>query len=334
MKNLAQDIKTNEFKNIYLLTGEEEYLKQQYKRRLQSALVPEDDTVNLNCYEGKNISVQELIDQGETMPFFAERRLLLVEESGFFKGACAQLAEYLEQLPSTTYFLFVESEVDKRQKLYKTVKSKGRVVEFSRQPKETLTRWILGTLKRENRNITRAAMELFLEKTGDDMNRISTELEKLLCYTMGREIITPQDVEAVCTAQTVNQIFEMVNAVGAGWQRRALDLYYDLLALKEPPMRILYLITRQFDQLLQTKELRRHGYDADRIAEKLGLQRFVAQKCARQCERFSEERLRSLVEQCVRAEEAVKTGNLNEKLAVELILTQAGHNKNAQPKID
>ena len=177
-------------------------------------------------------------------------------------------------------------------------------------------------------------MELFLEKTGDDMNRISTELEKLLCYTMGREIITPQDVEAVCTAQTVNQIFEMVNAVGAGWQRRALDLYYDLLALKEPPMRILYLITRQFDQLLQTKELRRHGYDADRIAEKLGLQRFVAQKCARQCERFSEERLRSLVEQCVRAEEAVKTGNLNEKLAVELILTQAGHNKNAQPKID
>ena len=89
MKNLAQDIKTNEFKNIYLLTGEEEYLKQQYKRRLQSALVPEDDTVNLNCYEGKNISVQELIDQGETMPFFAERRLLLAEESGFFKGACA-----------------------------------------------------------------------------------------------------------------------------------------------------------------------------------------------------------------------------------------------------
>lgn len=321
MKNLIQDLKTGQLKNIYLFTGEEDYLKKQYRQRLQAALVPPGDTVNLNCFEGKNIPVQELIDLGETMPFFAERRLLVVEDSGFFKSASAQLCAYLEHVPPTTYFLFVESEVDKRQKLYKVVKSRGRIVEFARQTEETLTNWILTVLKKENKNITRRAMELFLEKAGDDMNNIRSELDKLLAYTAGREVIAPEDVEAICTTRTVNKIFDMVNAIAAGDRRRALDLYYDLLALKEPPMRILFLISRQFNQLLQTKELRGHGYDADSIAAKLGVPRFAAQMCARQCEHFTMEKLRGLVEQCVRTEEDVKTGNLNERLGVELILT-------------
>lgn len=320
MKNLIQDFKKQEFKNIYLFTGEEDYLKRQYKHRLQEALVLPGDTVNLSYYEGKNISVQELIDQGETMPFFAERRLLVVEDSGFFKSDSPQLADYLERVPPTTYFLFVESEVDKRKRIYKIVKSKGGVVEFKKQDQDTLTRWFLGNLKREHKNITRGAMKLFFEKTGDDMDTISMEMEKLLCYTAQREVIVPEDIEAVCTTQVVSKVFDMINALAAGNKKKALDLYYDLLALKEPPMRILYLISRQFNQLLQVKEMRGHGYDVDSIASRLGMQRFVAQNCVRQSERFTLERLRGLVEQCVVFEEAVKTGNMNEKLAVELIL--------------
>jgi len=324
MKNLLQDLKTNEFKHIYLLTGEEDYLKKQYKKRLQEALIPAEDTVNLNCYEGKNISVKELIDQAETMPFFAERRLLLIEDSGFFKNASPELAGYLENVPDTTYFLFVENEVDKRGKLYKTVKSKGRVVEFSTQKEDVLTRWILGILKRENKNITRSAMQLFLEKTGTDMNNISMELEKLLCYTDGREVILPEDVEAVCTSQTVNKIFDMISAIADGSRKKAFDLYYDLLALKEPPMRILFLLARQFNQLLQVKHMRGLGYDAQAISGKLGIPAFAARNCLRQSAAFEAERLKALVEECVETEEAVKTGNLNEKLAVELILSEAG----------
>lgn len=327
MKNLVQDIKTNDFKNIYLLYGEEEYLKKQYRQKLQDALISPDDTVNLNFYEGKNISVQELIDQAETMPFFADRRLLVIEDSGFFKSASVELAEYLEQVPETTYFLFVESEVDKRQKMYKAVQKKGRIVEFAAQKEDTLIRWILGILKKENKNITRSSMELLLEKTGTDMNNIAMELEKLLNYTMDRDVITAEDIESICTTQTVNKIFDMINAVADGNRKKALDMYYDLLALKEPPMRILFLLTRQFNLLMQTKELQSTGYDAKTIAAKLAIQPFVARNCTRQASAFSLEKLKMLVKSCVDAEEAVKTGNLNEKLAVELILTQGSEKK-------
>ena len=322
MKNLVQDLKTGNFKHIYLLTGEEVYLRSQYKKKLQEALVSPEDTVNINFYQGKGISVQELIDQAETMPFFSERRLLVIEDSGFFKNASPELAEYLEQVPETTYFLFVENDVDKRGKLYKTGKKNGGIAEFSSQTEDTLMRWILGILKKEQKNITRSTMELFLEKTGTDMNQINMELEKLLSYTLGKEIITAEDVEAVCTTQTVNQIFEMINAMAQKNQRRALDLYYDLLALKEAPMRILYLIARQFNQIMQISELSSQGLGREAIAEKLGIQSFIVRNGLRYARSFSQEQLRYAVETAVQTETDVKTGKLDEKLAVELVIVE------------
>ena len=82
MKSLNEDIKTGQFKSIYLLYGEEEYLKKQYKGRLTRAMLPEGDRVNYAYYEGKGIPVPEIIDLAETMPFFAERRLIVIEDSG------------------------------------------------------------------------------------------------------------------------------------------------------------------------------------------------------------------------------------------------------------
>ena len=322
MKNLVQDLKSENYKHVYLFTGEEIYLRNQYKKKLQDALISPEDTVNLNYYQGKGISVQELIDQGETMPFFSERRLLVVEDSGFFKSASLELAEYLENIPETTYFLFVENEVDKRGRLYKTVKKYGSVVEFSRQTEDMLMRWILGILKKEQKNITRSTMELFLEKTGMDMNQIGMELEKLLSYTMGREVITAEDVEAICTSQTVNKIFEMISAMAEKNQRKALDLYYDLLALKEAPMRILYLIARQFNQIMLISELNEQGLGREAIAEKLGIQSFIVRNGIRYARSFSAEQLRYAVETAVQTETDVKTGKLDEKLAVELVIVE------------
>ena len=125
--------------------------------------------------------------------------------------------------------------------MYKAVKKSGRVVEFKRQDERTLARWVLGTLKKEGKSITEETMHVFLGRTGADMENIDRELEKLLCYTIGKDLITTEDVEAVCTEQTENRIFDMIQAITEQDQRRALDLYADLLSMKEPPMRILYL---------------------------------------------------------------------------------------------
>lgn len=322
MKGLNEDIKSGNLKQIYLLYGEEAYLKKQYKDKLSRAILPEDDTVNYAYYEGKGIRPEELIDLAETMPFFAEHRLIVVENSGFFKNASPELADYMKSLPETVCFVFVENEVDKRGKMYKAVKAKGRVTELSRQDEKTLLYWIAGNVKKEGKRIKEASAKYLISKVGTDMENISKELEKLFSYTFGEDEITVQDIDAICTTQITNKIFDMIEAVAAKRQKKALDYYYDLLALKEPPMRILYLLSRQFKLLLHVKDLADKGYDRARIAKDAGLHPFVAGKYMEQCRAFRSRELRNIMEEAAQTEELVKTGRLGDVLGVELFIVK------------
>ena len=148
------------------------------------------------------------------------------------------------------------------------------------------------------------------------------ELEKLICYCMEKESITEEDVAVICSEQTENKIFDMINAMAEKKQKKAMELYYDLLALKEPPMRILYLITRQFNLLMQVKELSEEGYSAKTISERLKMAGFIVRNCLRQAEYFSLKTLKEALQDCVRMEEAVKTGRMNDVMSVELLLVK------------
>ena len=322
MKTIDNDIKMGQLKNVYLLYGTEDYLKRQYRDKLKHALVEPDDTMNFSAYEGNDINPKELIDLSETLPFFKEKRMILVENSGFFKNSCDDLAEYMSQVPESTCFVFVEEEVDKRSKLFKAASRAGSAVEFETPKEDMLIRWILGRIQREGKKITQSVMQLFLSKTGSDMENIDKELEKLICYTLDKTEISAADVEAICTGQTENKIFEMIDAISAKNQKKALDLYYDLLALKEAPMRILFLIARQFQNLLLIKSMSAKGYPAVSIAKTAGMPSFAVQKNLRQAGAFKINQLKEAIEDCGQAEEDVKTGRMADQLAVELLIVK------------
>lgn len=321
MQTLNQDIKNRSFKPVYLLYGDEPFLVNSYKKRLREAIAG-DDTMNFNYFEGKSPDVNEIISLADTMPFFAERRLILIDSSGFFKGAPDELVAYLSNIPESTCMIFCENEVDKRNKLYKKVKELGHAAELNHQTADQLMKWAAGILSQNEKKITRPVMEYFLERTGDDMENIRMELEKLICYTIGRDVITKEDVDAVGTVHVTNRIFDMVAAIVSGNRKKAMDLYEDLLTLKEPPMRILFLIARQFNQLLQVKELAAAGKDKGTIASKLKVPPFAVGKLTAQAKAFTKGQILSYVKLCVESEEAVKTGRLTDRLAVELLIAK------------
>ena len=95
MKQITEDIKKNSLRQIYLLYGEERYLRRQYKEKLRAALCAGDDAMNTHFYEGKDVPVGEIIDLAETLPFLAERRVIFITDSGLFKSGGEKLAEYL-----------------------------------------------------------------------------------------------------------------------------------------------------------------------------------------------------------------------------------------------
>ena len=132
--------------------------------------------------------------------------------------------------------------------------------------------------------------------------------------------ITKEDVDAICITQIANHIFDMVNAVAEKQQKKALDLYYELLALKEPPMRILFLMTRQYRMLFQVKHLANKGYSKKEIASKTGLHPFAVGKYMDQAKYFKTSELRMVMEYSADIEQRVKTGLLTDNLAVELFI--------------
>lgn len=321
MKNIKEHIKQNQFKSVYLLYGTENYLKKLYRDKLKEAILGNSDEMNYSYFEGKSIDISNVIAIADTMPFFSERRLIIIENSGLFKSQ-NNFSDYVKSIPPTTHIVFVEDEIDKRNRLFKAVKNEGTISEMNAMDEKNLKLWIASLLDKENKKITSDTILYLLNKAGTDMDNLYNEVEKLVCFAWDREIITEQDIEMVCTTQITGKIFLMVDAIGNKQQAKALDLYYDLLALKEKPMSILFLVSRQFNILAQVKDLVALGYNNTVISEKAGLMPFTISKYVNQARNFTMETLKDALESCADIEEAIKTGRLIDKIGVELLIVK------------
>lgn len=322
MKKLQEDIKTGNWERMYLLFGEEEYLKKQYRNRLVEALIPEQKEMNYSYYEGKDISVGAVIDTAETLPFFADSRLIVIENSGWFKKGESRLTDYLQELPDTTRILFVEREVDKRGRLYKAVTKLGYSAEMKRQEEGTLLRWVESRVRQEGKTISKDAAYRLLERSGSNMEHLEKEIEKLICYRLDGAEITKADVEAITTWNMEEKVFSMIEAVASKNRRKALDYYYELLALKEPPMKILSLLNSQFRRLLETIALKQRGLDKGQIAKELGVHPYAVSKYIQQGSRYKKEEIRRILEEGADLEERVKTGRIADRMSVELFVVK------------
>lgn len=326
MKNIKEHIKLNSFKPVYLLYGTESYLKKLYKDKLKVAILNTSDEMNYSYFEGKGIEIPKLIEIANTLPFFSDKRLIMIENSGLFKSS-NDLADYIKQIPDTTHIVFVENEVDKRNRLFKAVKDVGTISEMNSMDEANLKLWVASILSKDKKKVTEDTILYLLSKTGSDMENIQNEVEKLICYAWDRDVITRDDIDEVSTTQITNKIFLMIDAIGSKNQDKALELYYDLLALREKPMSILFLITRQFNILLQVKELASLGYNNTIISQKTGLMPFTISKYISQSKNYTAEILKEALDSCTEIEEMIKTGRLIDKIGVELLIVKYSASK-------
>ena len=319
MQTIKEHIKNNEYKPVYLLCGTEDYLKKLYQDKLKAGILAGSDDMNYSYFEGKETDPLKIMMAADTLPFFSEHRLICVKNSGLFKSS-NDLADYLKTMPNSTHIVFVENEVDKRNRLYKAVKELGYISEMNGMDERNLKLWISTTLKAGGKKITENSALYFLNKCGTDMVLLSHELEKLICYAYDRDVITNEDIDAVCTTLVTGKVFQMIDAISSGRQNQALTLYYDLLTLRERPLSILFLLSRQFNILLQVKELSGHGYNNSSIASKVSVPPFAVNKYIAQAKNFSKTRLIEALETCASIEEQIKTGRLNETMGIELLI--------------
>ncbi len=326
MNQIEQDIKSKKFHNFYLLIGSEDYLKTKYANLLIKNVVENKESMNYSYYEGGSIVGGEVIGTAVTLPFFADKRIIHIKNSGWFKSANTDFNDYLDDVSESTIFIFEEEATDKRSKAYKTVSKDGVIIELDMLKGSELQKWIGGKLKDEKKSMQREAYQEFLLRTDNNMENMEQEFEKLVTYTSNSDVITLEDVDRACTKQLQSKIFDMINGIAEKNPKKVLDMYHDLLAAKEPPMKILTMIQRQFRRSLLIKGLREKGYTPDRIYEELKYRKdivnkkFVINKELNMTRNFSIEMMNQLLEEACNLEHDVKTGKINDQLAVEVLM--------------
>ena len=334
MKNIKNDIKTGEYKRVYLLYGKENYLKRLYANKLQKGILPEDDSMNMTVIQGDSFDLNEFRGMCDTMPFFADRRCILVNRSGKFKASKKEtedkpekksegkegLAEYISLIPDTTTVIFVEDEVDKRGKLFKAVKEQGYACEMNELDERDLILWIATEFRSLGKGISEATAKFLLEWSGINMENLKIEIEKLGFYALDRDSVEKKDIEAVCTKELRAVIFDMTDAVAVGDMKRALAVYERLNALKEPVQLTWRMLIRHYTQLLVVKELKAEGKSQGEITSILGIHPFAVQKLMQQVGNFKRSALRAKLEYGVQLEQDMKNGKIAEKNLVELFI--------------
>ena len=328
MKELKKQWKRGEFHKCYLFYGTEPYLVKNYEAALVKALLPPGtEAMNSEVLEGKRITAAAIMDAVETLPFFHDKRLVLVRNSGFFcKGAAKeegeQLLGFMENLPESACLVFVEEKAEKNIRLYKAVAKYGQVAELNALTEKEVLAWLKKSCAKEGVALSDQIAVYLLRMTDNSMDNLEREISKLIAYKEGTGEITKEDVEAVCSVSLEAKIFDLVRAVAEKQTERAVRLYRRLLQQKESPYMVLSLIARQFRLTLESALLSKEGIPNGEIAKRLELRDFAVRDYLKQSRSFRKEQLEAALSDCLQTDLDIKSGKMGEELAVEILLVQ------------
>lgn len=344
-RQLNEALKSGDYRQIYLLCGDQAYLRLQNKEKLVKVLLGDEDAMNLSRYSGSDVTARELIDMAQTLPFFADRRVIVLENTGLLSPKTAaksvtgsktsasiaeeadRIADFVPQIPDTTTVIFVEENVDKRGRLYKAIaksqkEKTAEILECTTPDEGDLRAWAAGLFRKSGLSISGKALALFLSYTGEDMQNIAGEAEKLCCYCMGMKEITEQSIRDVTSPRIKDRIFDMIEAIALRDKKKALAIYMELCALRTAPQIILSLMRRQFDQLVKIRELSSKMPDSE-IARLVGVPAFVISKKYKPAlKMYTSEELLEALEECIAADYESKSGRIDAGIAAEMIIVR------------
>ncbi len=315
---------------FYVFHGDDALSRDEALRKLISRLGDADAaSLNLTRLDGRSLSLDELRRHCDTLPFFTNRRLIIVRgllarlsgnaERAFREGLLA----YLPELPPTTRLVFVEDrELPKRHPVVKLAKQAGDgyVRLFATPRGRSLARWIRARARQLGGEMTPQAVEMLGAFVGDDLYRLNNEIQKLVSYVDGQRPVNADDVIALTPDARQASIFDMVDAIGRRDGRTASRIYHRLLAAGDHPLALLGMITRQFRLMIQVKELAPRLGTAEAIARELRQNPYPIKKILAQSRNYSFAQLHVVYRRLLETDLAIKSGQMAPVLALDLLI--------------
>ena len=322
MEIIDSHIKNQSFAKVYLLGGEQDYLRNQFRDKLVAALVAPGDTMNYIVYKSEQAKPENILEFANTLPFFAERRVVVVEDSGFFHKGNERMEEGLQNIPDTTVIIFVEKQIDGRLKLTNIVKKIGCLASFDAPGDAMLRTWLAGRFSSAGLMADKETLQYLIDHIGTNMYNLANECEKLISYCVDAGVVRIRDIDRLCVNQVEDKVFEMMDAIVEKDKQKTMQIYDDLLTLQEAPMKILALVQRHYMILVKLRFAKDTGTPWEQLAQVAGIRPFFLKKYMNQCERYTTRMLLDAVKRCQKADADIKSGAMRDRLAVEMLILE------------
>ncbi len=289
--------------------GEETFLLEQALARLRDALLPTDvRDFNLSLFRGREAAADVVLDTARTFPVFHSHRLVLLREVQELPASTLDaFLPYLASPSPETVLLLVADKIDSRRKFFQEFKKHGELVEFKRLYDNQIPAFVQERCRAEGRSFTEEALALFCRRTGNGLQEIAGELEKLTTYLGERTLIDVADVSAVVTASRTESVFDLTNALGRRDPSAALRLLARLLEEGTVPLVLLTMVARHFRQLWQARECLDQQVPSRDIARRISINPYFVDGIVSQARSFPAERYPKVFELLLEADLALKS---------------------------
>ena len=315
-------ISLNQVPSVLLFEGEEQHLREDALARLRAALLPQG-LEELNETRLEAPETDELIAAAETIPFMADRRLVIIRDHPALIGraeADGRLAEYLPKVPASTVLLFdCVQKPDGRKKLYGIIRKLGGVVTFARMTDRELTGFVTHAFYQQGKSCDERTADFLIFTCGSDTARLLSEVAKIASLRPG-DAVRPEDIRALATPSSESTVFEMVDAVTTGQKTRAFALLRSRLLAGDDRVSLLAMLLRQYRLLQHVKIMKYEKRPDAEIRAALGLPDYPARQLMAQAANCTGGQVKKGVRICLDTDFAIKTGKLNPEGAVEAVM--------------
>jgi len=310
VKVLNKALDSDTLSQVYVFTGEEDGLITQYvndiKKKFKSVIDTDD--------------IEEVIESCKYNSLFGGSKLFILRNTGLFnKQVEEKFVSFLVRMfkQKSNVCIFVEPKVNLKLKQVMAV-GDNAVIEFKKLSEAQLIGFVSQIVSTHKKKMLKDLVRYFVDQCDYEYNIIINEITKLLNYVEAKEI-TVDDINKVVTRNAKSIVFELVDFVVKQKYQRAIDMYHTLLGKKEQPLVILTLIYRQLKLLYQIKLLRAEGYNVTDIADACDSKPFIIEKSFNLCS-FDGEKLLRLLVKCSELDWKIKTGQIKDTLAVEILI--------------
>ena len=305
---------------VYLLLGDDEERKSRGVDKLRAGRA-------VDAYDASEISPETLVSACNSLSLFGEGPFVVLKDLDSWNAAQkAVIVDYLKNPSPGSDLLLLGKRLGARERLLSAVKNSGEVHTFDQPTGKALVRWLVGHAKRLDLDLPEDVAEDLANRCSDDKMRLLQETEKLSLY-VGDGTATHEDLAALCPPDVQSNIFAFVDSLAAGERDRALALLEDLIGTGEPPLRLTFMIRRQFQLIARARALIERGIPRKEIASRLKVPPFVARKLEEQGGQLDEENLERALGLVQDLESGLKGGSyLSDELQVEMTVLSLSEN--------